>query len=263
MSDDPMNTALEKRIAAALQDNLPSANLALLIAETEGAIADADETAEAERTKALDPALSPDANAAREAMQAAEFARDRLRTVLPRLKERHKQVAAQEYLTEWRADFETVKVERDTLAAELREFYPEVERKIVSLFDRIAVNDEKLSRLHQARPSGVALHLRSAELEARGLEGFTRSEPSIAARLKLPTFAPGERLSWPPPQPFVAASSAPVALGDPRLCSDRWWEVKQEREQAAAERAAREEKEREAEALENYHGPRWWEKERA
>ena len=32
-------------------------------------------------------------------MQAAEFARDRLRTVLPRLNERHKQIAAQEYLT--------------------------------------------------------------------------------------------------------------------------------------------------------------------
>jgi hypothetical protein len=41
------------------------------------AIADVDETAEAERTKALDSALSPDANAAREAMQAAAFARDR------------------------------------------------------------------------------------------------------------------------------------------------------------------------------------------
>jgi hypothetical protein len=32
--------------------------------------------------------------------------------------------------------------------------------------------------------------------------------------------------------------------------------VKQEQEQAAAEREAREEKK-------NYHGPRWWEKERA
>lgn len=36
--------------------------------------------------------------------------------------------------------------------------------------------------------------------------------------------------------------------------------MKQEQAQAAAERAAREEKEREAKALENYHGPRWWER---
>ena len=55
-----------------------------LIAETETAIAAADEVAEAEREKALDPALSPDPKAAREAIQAAELARDRLRTLLSR-----------------------------------------------------------------------------------------------------------------------------------------------------------------------------------
>jgi hypothetical protein len=145
-----------------------------------------------------------------EAMQAAEFARDRLRTVLPRLKERHRQIAAQEYLAEWRADFETLKEERDALAAELGEVYPRFESQLTRLFARIAANDERLSRLHQARPAGVALHLRSAELEARGLEGFTRSEPSIAERLKLPTFEPGERLAWPPQQP---ARIAPVVTG--------------------------------------------------
>jgi hypothetical protein len=102
--------------------------------------------------------------------------------------------------------------------------------------------------------TGVALHLRGAELEARDLECFTRSEPSIAATLKLPTFEPGERLAWPPPQPV---SFAPVVLGgDPRLYTDRWWEVKQEQAQAAAERAAREEKQRE----ETVPGPRWWER---
>jgi hypothetical protein len=60
-----MNTtsALEKRIAVALSSNITAANLASLIAETETAIAAADEVAEAEREKALDPALSPDAKA--------------------------------------------------------------------------------------------------------------------------------------------------------------------------------------------------------
>ena len=258
MSND-LNTTLEKRVAAALTDDITSADLAALIAETEAAITDADVTAEAERTKALDPALSPDATAAREIMQVVEFARDRLRTVLPRLKERHKQIAAQEDLTQWSAYFETLKVERDALAAELRELYPEFETKITDLLARIAENDGKLSRLHQARPSGVVLHLRGAELEARSLGGFTRSEPSIAATLKLPTFEPGERLAWPPPQPVNPASFAPVVLGDPRLYTGDWWKVKEEQAQAAAERAALEEREREAKALANYHGPRWWE----
>jgi hypothetical protein len=244
---------LEQRIAAALVDETAVADVAALMSEVEAAISSADAAAAAEREKALHPALSPDAKAAREAMQAAEFARDRLRSVLPRLQERHRQVAAQEYLTEWRADFETLTVERDTLAAELCELYPELETKIVSLFARIAANDEKLSRLHQARPAGVALHLRSAELEARGLESFTRSEPSIAERLRLPTFEPGERLAWPSPQP---ASFAPVVLGgDQRVYSGEWWKVKEERAQAAAEREAREEKELEAEVLKNYRGP--------
>jgi hypothetical protein len=48
-----------------------------------------DEVAKAERTKALDPALSPDPGQAREAMAAAEFARDRLRNELPELQKRY------------------------------------------------------------------------------------------------------------------------------------------------------------------------------
>jgi hypothetical protein len=148
------------------------------------------------------------------------------------------------------------------VAAQLRLLYPEFETKITDLFARIAHNDEKLSRLHQACPSsGVGLHLSGAELEARGLECFTRSEPSIAARLKLPTFEPGERLVWPPPQPASFASL--LISGDPRAFTDRWWEPKQEQAQAAADRAEREEKERQAKALENYHGPRWWDSARA
>ncbi len=57
-------------------------------------------------------------------------------------------------------------------------------------------------------------------------------------------------------------SPQPVSF-DPRLYTDRWWEPKQEQAQAAAERAAREDAEREAKALENYYGHRWWERGRA
>jgi hypothetical protein len=154
-----------------------------LITEVEGAITDADAAAAAERERALDPALAPDARAALEGLQAIEFGRDRLRHVLPKLKERHQQIAADEYLKKWHAAFATLKLERDALAVELREVYPQFEQQIVGLFARITANDEMLSRLHQARPSDIPLHLR------RGMAEFTRFEPSIAARLKLPTFA--------------------------------------------------------------------------
>ena len=50
----------------------------------------ADKTEEEERTKALDPALSPDPKAARQAMEDAAFTRDRLKTLLPRLEARYR-----------------------------------------------------------------------------------------------------------------------------------------------------------------------------
>ena len=61
-----------------LTADVASADIAEMIAEVESAITAADEAAEAEREKALDPALYPDPKAAREAIEAAEFARDRL-----------------------------------------------------------------------------------------------------------------------------------------------------------------------------------------
>ena len=80
---------LEQKIAAALTAvDLISSDLSQLLIEADAAIAAADSTAEEERIKALDPALSPDPKQAREAMQDAEFVRDRLKTLLPRLEMR-------------------------------------------------------------------------------------------------------------------------------------------------------------------------------
>jgi len=216
---------LEQEIVAALADadaDVRSRDLSALIERTEAAIPQADQAAETARSMALDPALSPDAKAARAAMEDAAFTRDRLKTLLPRLQARYQEVQAQEYLAEWRSDYEKLKVTRDGLAEELRAIYPEFETKITDLLIRIAANDAELSRLHQARPGGVALHLLGAELVARDLERFTSREPSIAQELKFPTFAPGQRLAWPLPQPslavMVAQSMAPPY--DPRFSAD-------------------------------------------
>jgi hypothetical protein len=58
----------------------------------------ADTAAEAERIKAHDPIASPDPAKARAAMEDAAFTRDRLRTVLPRLHARLKEVRPQNIL---------------------------------------------------------------------------------------------------------------------------------------------------------------------
>ena len=105
--------SLESCIASSLvSDDIKSSDLAKLITETEGAIAAADKAAEEERERALDPIASPDATKARETLQAAEFTRDRLKTVLPRLQKRHNELQELEYYAAWRADFERVEAKR-------------------------------------------------------------------------------------------------------------------------------------------------------
>ncbi len=248
---------LEQKIAAALAAaDITSADLAALIAETEKAILAADEAAVAERERAHDPALSPDPASAYQAMQTAAFAAERLKTLLPRIQARYQEAQAQELLAQWRIDYERLKVERDKLAEELREIYPVFEKQITDLLTRISVNDEELSRLHQARPAGVTQHLLGAELVARNLERFTNRTPSIAKTLQLPIFEPDQRLAWPPPQASVAElyAASMVPQRDPHFSAD--WAAAQKadnvRRAATEARWAEEEAARQAESRRSY-----------
>jgi predicted transcriptional regulator len=228
MKDKPL--PLEQRIVAALTSaDITSTDLADLIAETESAIATADKTAEEERAKALDPALSPDPKAAREAMQDAEFSRDRLKTLLPRLQARHKQLQAKEYEARWYAELEGVEAKRDALVEELREEYLAAVAKLIDILSRIPAIDKDVDRINGSAPPGVGDRLLGVEQKARGVEGFGVSgawEPngllSLADDLKLPKFeADGNRYqySWPPPQPNLALQIAAIRP-DPFIISE-------------------------------------------
>jgi hypothetical protein len=88
---------LEERIVAALSDTtIAAGKLAELIVETEKGIADADVIADRLQQVALDPIKSPDAAKACAVAKSAQFAAKRLRTVLPRLQQRHQQIVTQE-----------------------------------------------------------------------------------------------------------------------------------------------------------------------
>ena len=225
-------TTLDKRIAAALASDTTSADVAVMIAEVDAAILTAIDAAERERIRSYDPTIV-DAQKARQSRADAEFVRDRLQAALAALQMRLQELQAQEFLAQWRADYEGLKVERDALAAQLREVYPPYATKIAELFARIAVNDEALSRLHQARPAGVALHLLGAELVARGLDGFTRFEPSIASELKLPDWNQATKLAWPPPTPSIAVQvAADMARMLPPHAGANWHEKRETREAA-------------------------------
>jgi hypothetical protein len=105
---------LEQKIAAALGGDTPTAaELGELIAETSGAAATADEMADEERKKALDPTTVVDAQAASVAIMTAELTRDRLQAALPRLQHRLTKVEAQERYDRWLVDYEAVKAQRD------------------------------------------------------------------------------------------------------------------------------------------------------
>jgi len=105
------------------------------------------------------------------------------------------------------------------------------------------------------------MHLHSVEEEARGRENCGSS--TIMKELRLPARNSSSGPKWPPYRPLDPAMIAPMPGGDPRLYTNRWWEVHREQEHALRERREREEARREAKALKNYHGPRWWESKRA
>ena len=242
-------STLESRIATALTaTDIKSSNLATLIAETEAAITTADKTAEEERTKALDPIASPDATKAREAMQAAEFSRDRLRTVLPRLQAKHKEVNEQEHAVAWTADYAAVKARRDAAAQMLRERYPAIVDELVTLMTNIASTDKEVERVNAAAPYGDHPRLRGTELTARGLDRLMQPDVSIAQELKLPNFTRGAGeplLAYPLPQPNFAVefvNSMPPDTFDWR----NWHEEFEKRDRRALEENRRQIAEAEA-----------------
>jgi hypothetical protein len=222
---------LEQRIDVALQPDAAttSADLAALIEEAETGIAKAEKESEVDQTLALDP------KAARQAIADATFAANRLRTLLSKLEARYQQVRDEEDAAAWLAELDAFKPERDALAEELRELYPDAVTKIVDLFVRITANDEALSELLQNRPAGAMGRLLSAELHARGLDGFSYNTPSLRTAVQLIDWDTGRQI-WPPSQPSMAAAFAATAMPgyDRRFTAD--WAQDNER-RAAGQRA--------------------------
>jgi hypothetical protein len=258
----------EKRVIAALTNrDITSDTLAGLITETEAAITQAERAAEAERKRALDPTLSPDAAKARQAMENAAFTCDRLRNMLPRLRTKYQHVAGAEEYTAWAATFDAVKPKHAAAAAKLRAVCTEFEAKLVEALTEAKQVDAEVRRVSSTKPyrlpqsNNDGRSLPTVECEARGLPGIY-AEFSLM-QLKLPAFDKANQLAWPPYETPLAlqvvGGMVPVA-GDPRLYSGDWWRVGQEQAAAARAKAQREQEQRQAEIDANYHGPRWWER---
>jgi hypothetical protein len=229
MTDD-----LEKRITAALSAD-PSSELEALIVETENAIIEATEAATLTREWALDPTVSPDATAARAAMDGAWFRVERLETVLPRLQRHFEKNQKREELRHWKRRYDELEPLRDALAQEILEVYPAYVASLADLMLRASAFERAASDLHRDRPAGVKLHLDSPELIARGIQRFDREHPSLSDNLKLPEFESGSRLVFPPPRERAMPRPLPY---EPRY-SPQWHDDARERARARIEEGDR------------------------
>jgi hypothetical protein len=194
---------LDERIAAAFNNGVNSTDVDTLIKAAEAASVSANASAERARTRALDPALSATAaTAARRAMEDAAFQRDRLQVAVTKLRERLIAVKADEEDARRLRVYEEVAAERDRLAAELRDFYPDVAERLAELLARIVANDREVEHLNAHALPRNRGRLLCAELVARGLEGFVKNSlqtPRITEELRLPTFeySAHDRYAWP------------------------------------------------------------------
>jgi hypothetical protein len=201
----PPAADLDDRVAAAVGANVPSGAITALIGELQAAVAWAGEAAAKARGRALDPvfAASEVAVAHRE-MESAAFRGERLQAALTRLREHLPKVKREEEdQRRWLA-YQKAEAERDKLAAELADVYPQFERNLADLLTRIEANDRAIERINaHALPDG-AKRLHVAEQVARNVGNFIvdglHQVARITKQLRLPAFKFDKfsPYTWPP-----------------------------------------------------------------
>jgi hypothetical protein len=191
---------LDARIAAAFGEGAKSSEVTTLIRETEAAALSAGEAAERARKRALDPPLSAsDVADARRQMEDAAFRRERLQTAATRLRERLEEVRAQEEDERRWVRYDRVKAERDRLAAELANIYPDIEQKLRELLPRMAANDREIEYINGHGLPSEGERLLEAELVARRLRGFLENgahTPRIVTDLRVPAWERDRHEPW-------------------------------------------------------------------
>ena len=234
---------LEQRIAAALGDDaITSTALAALFGEVQTAIADAQASAEAAKTRALDPTID-DPAAARVQRDDTIYRLERLRAALAPLQARYTELRAGERRARWRADYAEVKAKRDATAEKLQAIYTELTEQLIDVLEQAKQVDEEVARINSTAPNGEHDRLLDTECAARGVNGVgPNSALSLLTELKLPRFsAPG--WAWPPPAPVLTAEMVvPAAML--RHPGDNW---------AAHQKEAKAQADAEAKRVANYY----------
>jgi hypothetical protein len=198
----PPLVAVDDRISAAFKGGATSKDVTALIEEVEAAIIDTALAADKARHRAFDPVSTMNVVAdARHEMDDAVFRHDRLNEVVKQLGQRLAELKFLEDDDQRRAAYDQVQEQRDQLAKELADTYPEAAQRIAELLGRIVANDTEIARVNLKTPSGRG-PLLGAELAARRLKNFQASSPSIVRDTHLPDFT-GTEYVWPQPRKFI------------------------------------------------------------
>jgi hypothetical protein len=196
--DTPKN--LEARITAALTSTeITSTDLEILLQETANAVSNA--TIKVERERALDLTKSPDALATHRAMTESEFIRGRLRLALPELQQKLEVARERVEAAQWEQEFLRVQTIRDE-AAERFAKVPKLIDELIELFRENEAVEKECSRINGSAPAGEHRRLVAAELKARGLDAFSRTNPPMAKGTTLPNYEQSEVMLWPPKSSF-------------------------------------------------------------
>jgi hypothetical protein len=162
---------LDVRIRAAFDDGASSQAIAELIGAVDEAAQAAGRAAAMARERALDPALSSNGVAeARREMEDSAFERDRMTAAVTKLRARLDLVKGDEEDARRLRIYEDTKAERDRLAAELRDFYPDVAERLAELLARIVANDEAIERINAHSWSAAVCRIDRAQSHRLGTE---------------------------------------------------------------------------------------------
>jgi hypothetical protein len=192
---------LELRITRAFKEQPQSNVVAALINEARSAAQCADEEAAAARATALDPTLSQAGVAdARSKMEDALFKRDKANAAIPRLNDRLRELRHLEDQARRRKAYDEARAERDKLAQELADLYPDFAPKLAEVLTRIVTNDRVLKVVNAQLPEGVG-RLPSAEAVARGLGDSVFVEngvaiPRLTESLRIPSWGRSQKFLY-------------------------------------------------------------------
>ena len=179
--------SLEARLGAVLAAaNSSSSELRELITETEAAANKAEADAKRLHSEALELGCT-NADVLEQQARAAELLVARLDAALPRLDDRLRKEAADDYARKWRTRMDRAVVARETVAKRLSH-YREMAAQLLTIFEEVRFTDAKIiGPVNKSRPANEA-PLQTCELYARKLDAFSRSMPSILDKVQLPNW---------------------------------------------------------------------------